>query len=270
MKRTEALASASGHATWKLYVHSTGPAEWHMEWDRSLLQRLESQPEPETALRFYGWSRRTVSVGYHQRIDAELAERARKLGVGCVSRPTGGRAVLHGRDFTYSLVSNDETFFRRGFLRENYCSVSQALRLGLRLAGVPAEFSRRDAGRLYRSKLSCFSSATRFELSSGGRKLVGSAQRRLRRAFLQQGSIPIEDSSDLAGPLLGERESEATCLTHEMGISPSFSFLCEVFSRAFQHHFRIQLEHANPIEIGGGDPLASLAAQLISASARAR
>ncbi|MGI8785182.1 MAG: lipoate--protein ligase family protein [Acidobacteriota bacterium] len=241
MKLTDARATASGHTTWKLYVHPTGSAEWHMELDRSLLQRLESQPEPETALRFYGWSRRTLSLGYHQVIDAELAERARKLGVGCVPRPTGGRAVLHGRDFTYSLVSNDATFFRRDFLRENYCSVSRALRLGLRLAGVPAEFSRRDAGRSYRSKLSCFSSATRFELSSGGRKLVGSAQRRLRRAFLQHGSIPIEDGSDVAGPLLGERESEATCLAHEMGIVPSFSFLCAVFSRAFQHHFGVQV-----------------------------
>lgn len=240
--------------SWTWLVHRSGEGAWHMEVDLQLLHRLEAQDRPETILRFYQWSGPTLSVGYHQPLDSAFLQRAHDAAIDVVRRPTGGRAVLHGGDFSYSVVSNQPQYFGRGSLRETYSRISRALRLGLLLAGIsttggdpvriagrqPAGYLRPD--QVSSARLCCFSSSTRFELQTRGKKIVGSAQRRLRRAFLQHGSIPVQDTSQWLSALFPGAALSFTSLSEQLGVTPSFDQLCELLRKAFEQTFRIRLQ----------------------------
>ena len=164
-----------------------------MDRDRLLLLRAESSTELITVVRLYRWSRPTVSLGLHQdpgkAIDLPYCKRN---GIEWVRRPTGGRAVLHDEELTYAVVSNDPDLFPCGSISATYRLVSEILTGGLEALGGAVSLQRRGSSTV-RKRVPinpCFATASRHELLFQGRKLVGSAQRRLRRSFLQHGSIP--------------------------------------------------------------------------------
>lgn len=144
-------------------------------------------------LRLYGWDPWTVSLGHHQDIADIDAERCREEGIDVVHRPTGGRAILHAEELTYSVVMPAG---RRSVLQV-YNEISAALVCGLRLYGVDVSLqkSQPDFAAHYRSASSipCFTASARYEIEWEGRKLVGSAQRRFQTdgadVVLQHGSI---------------------------------------------------------------------------------
>jgi lipoate-protein ligase A len=161
-----------------------------MAVDRVLLSGCRRNLSPAT-VRFYSWSAPTVSIGHGQSwIGVVDREECGRLGVSVVRRPTGGRAVLHGREFTYSVTAPVV-----GPPLALYGAVCDALVGGLRRLGVKAA---RVRPRLVGStsstaRAACFASFSREEVEVEGRKLVGSAQRRTRGCVLQQGSMPIDD-----------------------------------------------------------------------------
>jgi lipoate-protein ligase A len=135
-------------------------------------------------------------------------------GIDVVRRPTGGRAVLHHQEITYSVVSDTGRFPGGSSITESYRVISEGLCRGLNLAGIAAEVSRpalpgraegggADEGP--RSANPCFSSISRYELTFRGRKLLGSSQRRMGERFLQHGSLPVVPHWDL---LLGATGQE--------------------------------------------------------------
>ena len=112
------------------------------------------------------------------------------MGVRLVRRPTGGRAVLHYRELTYSVTGTPGRVPGLGErLEETLERIGCALVAGLGHLGVKATLARRRTP-VGRSEGPCFEAATRFELSARGSKVVGSAQYRTSEAFLQHGSIP--------------------------------------------------------------------------------
>lgn len=142
-------------------------------------------------LRFYRWKPYCISLGKNQDgsdINTALAERD---GIEVVKRPTGGKAVLHAEELTYSVVM--ETAERS--VRESYNLISRALAEGLRTMGADLELSQSsvDFRRLFRdpSAIPCFSTSAVHEVEYHGRKLVGSAQHRFGDVLLQHGSILI-------------------------------------------------------------------------------
>lgn len=166
-----------------------------MRVDAGLLRELDAWPEPRTILRFYSWLRPALSLGRNQNPErAADLEFCREAGIEVVTRPTGGQAVLHDDELTYAVVSNEPDAFGGGSVYGTYRRVSEALREGYRRLGVEADLvgegspSRPGAGI---RENPCFVSHSRYELAVGGRKISGSAQRRLRRAFLQHGSMPM-------------------------------------------------------------------------------
>ncbi len=177
----------------------------NMDIDWALAKQAEAAPEPITRIRFYRWDRPTVSLGKHQNASTAVdLERCREREIPIVHRPTGGRAVLHADELTYAVVSNDATRFPLKSVTQTYLVVAQALQLGLRSLRVETEIAsgaarERSNGR---SPAPCFVSVSRHELVHGGRKLVGSAQRRLRRSFLQHGSLPLTIDYPLTARLL--------------------------------------------------------------------
>lgn len=168
----------------------------NMAIDEALLVGVERGTSRPT-VRVYGWRPPAVSTGYSQDISRELDLAAcKRAGVGVVRRPTGGRAVLHAGELTYSVVGRAGQPPLGSTIMETYLAVASALLAGLRELGVTAELARvptearRSAGG---ASPPCFVSSGRFEIVVGGRKLVGSAQRRVGRAVLQHGSLLMDD-----------------------------------------------------------------------------
>ncbi len=167
----------------------------NMHRDRLLLEQAEASTDLVTVVRLYRWSRPTVSLGRHQdpgqAIDVGYCKRN---GIEWVRRPTGGRAVLHDEELTYAVVSNDPHLFPSKSISATYRLVSEILAGGLEALGGTVSLQRKGPSTVHEGVpiKPCFATAARHELLFQGRKLVGSAQRRLRRSFLQHGSIPVK------------------------------------------------------------------------------
>jgi len=221
----------------------------NMEIDLALLQDAEQQPEPSTFVRFYRWDVPTVSLGHYQR--AEQAADLRYCeahGIPVVRRPTGGRAVLHAAELTYTVVSSDPRFFPLHSLDLTYLTIAKALQGGLTRLGIASELApgSRETGRVSAAgvKAPCFASASRHELLVGGRKIAGSAQRRLKRSFLQHGSIPLDlDVPTMAGALgVSEQLIAGTTISvsEAAGRAVSFAELADALKEGFAEVFRAQ------------------------------
>lgn len=158
-----------------------------MQQDFALLEEME-HTRIQPVLRFYEWSEPTLSLGYHQSPDTLDAERMARDGVRFVRRPTGGAAVLHSQELTYAIVIpfGDDSEASATLLE----GVSHAIARGLQAVGVEAEISPRgEPLTALKNRTSCFLRTSRWEVTVRGKKIVGSAQRKLTRALLQHGSI---------------------------------------------------------------------------------
>lgn len=166
-----------------------------MAADEYLLSRLGESPA--TYLRFYAWLKPTASLGCSQdasrAVDADFCMRN---GVDIVRRITGGKMVLHDREVTYSLSSSDTGLFG-GTVRESYRLISEALALGLEKLGLRAVPAADPPGEYARGALPCFSHPGRDELQVAGKKILGSAQKRMGSKFLQHGSLPLRHDESL-------------------------------------------------------------------------
>ncbi len=177
--------------TWRLIVdRKPATGAWNMAKDEFLFQRLEQ--EAGTILRFYSWARPTVSLGYSQKPELVLdADYCRRTGVDIVRRITGGKLVLHDQEVTYSLCSSDiETFSSQ--LSASYRLIAQGLMRGLESIGLKPRLADSPPEKYVRGAFPCFSYPARDEIEVQGRKLVGSAQKRIGDRFLQHGSIPLD------------------------------------------------------------------------------
>jgi lipoate-protein ligase A len=156
-----------------------------------LLRHLQGEAPP--TLRVFRWSQPAISLGRFQRVEQEiLTETCEQRGIALVRRPTGGRAVYHRDEFTYSFVSSKAYGIPAGVVAA-YAHLAQGLIAALALLNVPAELSE---GRVSKQpSAACFASSTQADLTSGGFKLIGSAQVWKEDALLQQGSLPLDDRS---------------------------------------------------------------------------
>jgi len=177
-------------STWRLLDTPPAPGAWNMGVDEALAGSVRRGGPP--VLRLYRWSPACLSLGRNQpargRYDLDaLAAR----GIDVVRRPTGGRAVLHHRELTYSVAVRDGVL---GGPRAAYAAVNGALVAGLARLGVPASLQPLTGTRAPAPSLApCFAAPVEGEVVAAGRKLVGSAQRRLEGVLLQHGSLPLED-----------------------------------------------------------------------------
>jgi lipoate-protein ligase A len=176
---------------WSLIIDPVprmGP--WNMAVDEHLFRSLGEAGE--TVVRFYRWARPTASVGYSQAIERVLdLDFCRRQGIDVVRRMTGGKLVLHDREITYSVCSSDASTFS-STLGESYRLISGALVRGLEEMGLSARLAGPPPPSYSRGIMPCFAFPARDEIEIDGRKVVGSAQKRLGHRFLQHGSIPLE------------------------------------------------------------------------------
>ena len=196
--------------SWRLWVDGTARPGWaNMAVDQALLDRAAFGGE--RWFRLYGWEPHCLSFGRHEPATRRY-DRARveTLGLDVVRRPTGGRAVWHGREVTYALAAPSADL---GTVREAYVEIHRMLLGALGRLGIPARLAP-PAGPARVDGGACFASPAGGEIMVQGRKAVGSAQLRQGGALLQHGSILLESDqsvvravtrgtppADLAGPL---------------------------------------------------------------------
>jgi len=216
-----------------------------MALDEALMAR--ARRTGETVLRVYAWSQPTLSLGRNQRAigvyrDALLAER----GVGVVRRPTGGRALLHHREVTYSVTAPcDDT----GALVAEYGRINALLCSALGSLGVPVALAAPPARAAPPSAAPCFAEPARGELTLHGRKLVGSAQWRERGAMLQHGSILIDDDQSSIAGFMREQVAPPpppATLRDALGRAPVMAEVGDVLFRAVRE---LADPDAKPLEI---------------------
>ena len=184
---------------WRLIDTPPASGAWNMAVDEALMEGVRVGRGP--VLRFYRWTPACLSLGRNQPAAGEYDAGAMDArGIDVVRRPTGGRAVLHHRELTYSVVFADGVL---GAPREAYASVNRGLVAGLRELGVAAELSAGGHGQAPPPSLApCFREPAPGEVVVAGRKLVGSAQYREGGVTLQHGSLLLADDQALVRELL--------------------------------------------------------------------
>ncbi len=246
---------------WRLLVTEPADGATNMALDEALWRGRQAGTSPPT-LRFFAWDPPTVSLGYGQPLDGAISlEACRALGVGLVRRPTGGSAIYHDgpeRELTYSVLATSDDLGVAPDLLETYRWIAAALVRGLRALGVPAEMVPvpDTAGP---TPAFCFARTGRYEIEVGGRKLVGSAQRRQGTAFLQHGSVLLgvdEPRLRAVFPTTADFLATMTTIEAALGRRPSFDAVAEALAAAFE------TEHGISLKPGGldGDEVARVEA----------
>jgi len=233
-------------STWRIILHAEADGATNMAIDEAIVASVLEGTSPPT-LRFYAWSPPCLSLGRSQPFaDVDLAA-CRAAGVDVVRRPSGGRAILHTDELTYSVALLDTDPLAAGGILESYRRLSEGLLVGLRLLGVQAVqavSARKPTGD---PSAVCFETPSDYEITVRGRKLIGSAQWRARGGLLQHGTLPLHGDitriiSYLALPGM-EREAQrqilhfrATTLEASLGrtvlLAQAASALADGFSQA--------------------------------------
>lgn len=182
---------------WRFLASGLCSPAYNMAVDEAILTAHSEGKAPPT-VRFYGWQPATLSVGYFQKAREEIDFAAlEREGIGFVRRPTGGRAVLHDRELTYSIIVSEQYPGIPRSVTEAYRVLSVGLLHGFRRLGLDARMVQLDTGEekaQYASlgSAACFDSPSWYELVVEGRKIAGSAQTRAKGVVLQHGSILLE------------------------------------------------------------------------------
>lgn len=213
-----------------------------MALDHALMWR--ARQSGETVLRMYEWASPVLSLGRNQRargvyLDAELARR----GISVVRRPTGGRALLHHREITYSVTAPAGG---EG-LAAVYHRVNALLLNALAALGVAAVLARPGSRSRLPTALPCFAEPAAGEIIVRGRKLAGSAQWRDDGAVLQHGSILVDDDQAIIPQLMREPADTPpppATLHDVLGRQPSALEMADALFSAVR---RLEDAHATPL-----------------------
>jgi len=242
-------------STWRILKSLPAPGPWNMAVDEAILESI-GRGQSLPTLRLYAWQPACLSLGYAQPlIDVDLPALAAH-GWQLVRRPTGGRAILHTDELTYSVIAplNDERVY--GSVLESYRRLSMALLEALSLLGVPACADKDHPLPAHQAPGGpvCFEVPSNYEVTVFGRKLIGSAQARRREGVLQHGSLPLsgdltritqvlvfldEPDRRLAGERLLQRAlTLADCLQR----APSWAEAAQAFCAGFETALNLRLE----------------------------
>ena len=220
---------------WRIIRSPEFPGQANMDHDLKLFQDFEEGLVPST-LRIYSWKPNCISLGYAQKVEKEInIVRATAMGWDVVKRPTGGGIVFHNEgEVTYSLVvAIDDPLLPKGLV-PSYKKISEAVVIALNNCGVHAEINNSSFG--IRNSSLCFSYPAEYEIVVEGKKIVGSAQKRGRKALLQQGSIFVSRTPEEAFSVLKRRHGDVDAVSVEeiLGRIPSFAELSQALIDGFR------------------------------------
>lgn len=185
---------------WRLLPPVDGPGAFHMAADAALVESVrDGRSGP--VLRFYRWTPACVTLGKFQPVEGNVrVENCQSLGIDIAKRPTGGRAIYHDNEVTFSIIVHERDLPGVGeSIMESYRALGAALVAGLQQLGLPAELVDRHARERNGDPTSmtavgnpaCFAAKARCDIMIEGKKVIGCAQMRKAGVILQQNSLPL-------------------------------------------------------------------------------
>jgi lipoate-protein ligase A len=239
---------------WRLIKDTYHTGFMNMAIDEAIMIAHREGLVPPT-IRFYQWSPPAVSLGYFQDLKKEIdVDSCRNLGIDIVRRPTGGKAVLHDKELTYSFTIKENHPLVNNSILETYKKISGGIIKGLFYFGITADLvPLGEKSKIHHSNLKsiCFSVPSQYEVQVEGKKIVGSAQVRKREIVLQHGSLLIELEKDklfsvfnFPSTQIRERlktKFKATSLGEILKRKITFSELSAILPRGFEEEFGVKL-----------------------------
>jgi lipoyl(octanoyl) transferase len=196
---------------WRVIDSGPCSASYNMALDEAIAGAVRAENARPT-LRFYEWDVPSVSIGYFQKIGDIDTEHCRQCNIPFVRRPTGGRAILHGDEITYSFSVKTNNGLFSGGLLDSYKKISAAFEKAFLEIGLAPELkllkdNRHTVTEDMRKSPLCFQSVSYGEISVMSGKIIGSAQKRWPDGLLQQGSIPVSLDREKTGRVFGIQPS---------------------------------------------------------------
>lgn len=245
-------------AEWRLIVEDAPRSgAWNMALDEAIMDAVGAGDAPPT-LRLYQWAPPCLSLGKRQPLSGIDMARCREDGIDVVRRATGGFAILHTDELTYSIATHPDDPRAEGAILDAYRKLSAGLIAGLHLLDIPAIMNPVDPIGVHNASAACFEAPSAYEIIAGGQKLVGSAQTRPSGRVLQHGSLPLrgdiarlvrylwfateEDRDALAGHL----RERATTLSALLRREVSFEEAADAMARGFAAALRLTLTPGAP------------------------
>ena len=261
--------NAEPRAVWRLIKTPPTHGAWNMAVDEAILESTSKSIHPPT-LRLYAWEPACLSLGYAQPASDVDTSALQVHGWELVRRPTGGRAILHTDELTYSVCGPDSDPILSGDILSSYKRISSAIlsaleHIGLGVQALPKEKEKPGA----QPEPICFEVPSNYEITIQGKKLVGSAQSRRIGGVLQHGTLPLtgdltritqalvfpdEASRQTAGERLLQR---ATTIESSLGTAISWDHAAEAFTTAFEDVLHLDLQPSNltPEELSRAEEL---------------
>jgi lipoate-protein ligase A len=229
----------------------------NMALDEALLEAVQIDQAPPT-LRFYSWNPPCLSLGYAQSVEDADRAAIEHMGWDLVRRPTGGKAILHTDEITYSIAAPaDHPLFVNGVL-PSYKRISLALIAGLESMGLDPELNIADPPVPDNGNPVCFQNPGAFEITVAGKKLVGSAQLRRSRGVLQHGSLPLQGElgriclalkyadEHVREQAMEEVGEHAATVEHVLGESLTWNETAKHLTAGFEESLQLEFSQLDP------------------------
>jgi lipoate-protein ligase A len=220
---------------------NTGPNSGfiNMQTDLYLLDKA-IKDKIDAILRVYSWDPPALSTGRNQPHEGFNLALCEELGIDIVKRPTGGRALFHQGEITYSLVVRADILPGGNSVRESYKDISGALIKACEYIGVK-NISISSSREPYTASRACMAISTGADLEIEGRKIAGSAQLRKKGYIMQHGSILLNQDFALAARLFNVPPDSLKCINLSSIINPLpvYDELADIIKEAFKKQFNI-------------------------------
>lgn len=247
--------------SWRLLITPPAHGAWNMAVDEAILDQLgESSP----TLRLYAWDPACLSLGHAQPFTEVDTARLKERGWEVVRRATGGRAILHTDELTYSVTGSAEEPLLAGGVLESYNRIAQALLLAVKNLELPVEMKEGKTNDRATPNPVCFEVPSTYEITVDGKKLIGSAQARKKEGVLQHGSLPLTgDLTRICQALVFENATaredaaerllvRATTVESALGRTVSWERAAQAFIYAFEAQWGLCFEKGELTESEAG------------------
>lgn len=212
----------------------------NMRTDQDLLDEAVFSQSREFVLRFYGWEKPTLTLGRNQNVSGIDEDYCQKKDIPVIRRITGGRAVLHNKELTYSFITPVDSLKKGNSIPESYKEISQALIFGFENLGINLSY-------IENKKISvkdpyCMAISSGADLSFEGKKFIGSAQCRKNGYILQHGSILFDVDDELtSGVFFGSSTNKdvMTLKQIDSSLTKDIDFVCNQIQKGFEKKFGV-------------------------------
>ena len=241
-------------STWRLIEHPPANGAWNMAVDEANLISVYNNAAPPT-LRLYAWEPGCLSLGYAQPYSEVNLSALEEHGWDLVRRPTGGRAILHIDELTYSVIAPQSEPRLKGGVLESYLRLSTALLEALRMLGLEPQANEIASNQDPKAPNPvCFEVPSNYEITVNSKKLIGSAQARRKDGLLQHGALPLYGdltriTSALVFPDASAQEearvrllAHATTVERELGHALDWKQASQAFQDAFSRVLNLDLQ----------------------------